>query len=133
MKRTALKRKTPLKRVSAKRRKLLRVVGPIRKDFLANAGQCMICRSATPVDVHEIARGFAREECLGQPILQLALCRACHAIAQDAPAAEQIAAKILWEIDLAVELYAGLRARRTVAREDVILRLAMPNLPEVKR
>src|SRR5689334_18289832 len=91
--RGAAKRK-PMRAVSKKRAKLMRVVGPARREMKEETGCCMVCRKPLPVeslDAHEIAGGSARGKCLSEPLLQMVLCRACHTIAQTAPPADQIA------------------------------------------
>lgn len=124
------KRKAPLRPVSKKRAKLLREVRAQRRAILE--GECMVCRQWQRDDDHEIARGAAREACLKQPLLQIGCCRQCHDRIQDLPAAEQIAIKIRYLIDLACQTYNELRARNTVDSEAVISRLMFTNFPKVK-
>jgi hypothetical protein len=101
MKRTPLKRKTPLRKVSKKRAALKRLMDPKRTAFVLDAGACMICKSAAAIDCHEICRGPAREAALSHPRLWIACCRYCHELMgdySDWPIVRQVAARIDWEI-----------------------------------
>jgi hypothetical protein len=120
--RTQMKR-TPLKRVSKKRAKLMRTLSPVRRELKKTIGQCMRCLDPLPpdyLDVHEIASGAAREKCLSEPSLQLVLCRECHEDVQSWPPAKQIALRHQWLIEEACEKYCelnGLADTAVVAAE----------------
>lgn len=139
MKKTPLRRKQPLTRktrlrtMSKKRRKLMSVVGPARKLFVASVGACMVCRDWRAMQSHEIASGYAREKCLEHLDLQIAVCANCHEIVQHAKPAEQIAIRVLWDIDYRANLYNTLMGRVLVEADDVILRLALRNMKQLKK
>lgn len=78
MKRSPLKRKTPLRKVSAKRRKAMRTLKVERDQYLAEHWLCQVCGKRQARDVHEIARGPARELAIGERCCWLAVCRECH-------------------------------------------------------
>lgn len=131
--RTPLLRKTRLKPVSAKRQKLMRIVGPARKAFVAAVGKCMVCREADATDPHEIASGYAREKCLSHLELQIACCRECHKLMQHSPPAEQIAVLVMWGLDRLSTIYNDLMGRNLVEADDVIARLIFRNLKNPKK
>jgi hypothetical protein len=130
MKRTPLKRKTPLKRVSKKRAKLMRTVAPARKEFRLAVGVCMLCRQNPASENHEIARGPAREKCLEVLDLQLCVCRSCHDSIQHAHPADQLALRTIWDIDYRTLKYNELMGRNLIDAEDVIARLMFRNLKD---
>ncbi len=108
----------------------MRTIGPDRKELKDAVGQCMNCRvlrTADWLDVHEIASGPAREDCLHEPILQLVLCRECHDHVQSLRPAKQIAIHFRWLINYACEKYCELTgtAPTHVTAEDVITFLMM--------
>lgn len=114
MKRTPLKRKTPLKRVSKKRAMLNALMNPGRTGFVLLAGRCMVCGDADAIDCHEVCRGSAREACLHQPRLWLALCRPCHELMDDYstfPIVKQLAIRIRWEIKKTIQEANQVRGR----------------------
>lgn len=120
---TRLERKTPMRRVSAKRAKLMRTVGPARKEFRLAVGVCMLCRQNPASENHEIANGAAREKCLEVLDLQLCVCRSCHEAIQTAHPADQLALRTIWDIDYRTLKYNELMGRNRVDTEDVIARL----------
>lgn len=115
-----------LRRVSKARSKLNRELGPQRKAFLESVGTCMVCRQRPAVECHEICAGAAREACLDEWMLVMAVCRACHNKIQGTPAAKQIKLRIRWTIEETCRRYCELKglASTAVVAEEVILRLA---------
>lgn len=99
----------PLRAVSKKRAALIREVQPIRREWLAEVGACMICRQSPAIECHEIACGYARESCLNLFELVLGVCRRCHRRAERWKPAKQIAALVMWEIDKRCEAYCEMR------------------------
>lgn len=114
MKRVPLNRKTPLRRLSAKReaelkgkriystlnkisskkRKELRETDAIRHAYLAAELPCECCFRRPADDPHEIPSGSGRHRAVYQPNAILFLCRECHFNLQGKPPAEQIAVKV---------------------------------------
>ena len=78
MKRSNITRRTPLKRISAKRKVLNAKANPARKAFVEAAGVCMVCETHWAAHCHEVGRGNAREASLKHPELWMALCPSCH-------------------------------------------------------
>lgn len=101
--RTELKRgqplkRTPLKPVSAKRRKLMAEVKPFRDKYLASKFLCEACLKKRSQEVHEICRGPHREKALDKEYAVLALCRTCHEAMGshcEWPVSKQLALKVL--------------------------------------
>lgn len=96
-----------LKAISKNRRVLKALCDPSRKDFVEEAGACMVCRQARATDCHEIIRGEGREAAFGQPQLWMALCRTCHDALDDAsewPVERQIMCRMIWEFESTVRL-----------------------------
>lgn len=132
MKRSPITRRQPMKRgkglrrVSKKRAKLMREVGPQRKAFVESVGTCMVCRQRPAVECHEICAGAAREACLDEWMLVMAVCRRCHTKIQSTPAAKQIKLRIRWTIEETCRRYCELKglAPTAVVAQEVILRLA---------
>lgn len=134
----ARKRQKPMKRVSSKRAKLMREVGPERQARKQDVGECMICRKPFApqwLDADEIARGAAREACLSEPLLTLYSCRKCHTMSQDWPIAKRIAALIRWTIDRTTARYNELRgtAPSHVTGDDVAIYLMFKKPIKPKR
>lgn len=102
-------KRSPLRRVSKKRKKLNAGVNPERKAFVEAAGACMVCRVSPAVDAHEIASGHAREDCLTEWSLIMAVCRRCHTKIQHMKPEKQIALRTAFFIDQACEKYNELR------------------------
>jgi hypothetical protein len=125
MKRSALKRSTPLKRtgrlrpISAKRAALKLQVGPRRKAFVEEVGECMVCgrnHGRARLSVHEIASGPAREEALSRPELWLCVCVfGCHAKVQHMPHAQQFALQSRYWLERAVASFNAVRSRPETA------------------
>lgn len=67
-----------MRRVSKKRSRLQREVGPMRRDFVLNAGACWTCRKARATDCHEMASGSHRELALSERCTWLAVCTMCN-------------------------------------------------------
>lgn len=89
LKRTALKRKPPkrklgrfkrpLRNATPKRAKRNREVKDFRQALKEEIGHCEICKQPrTLLDCHEIARGPARVRALDARYAILVLCRDCH-------------------------------------------------------
>lgn len=94
------KQRKPLRRVSKKRAKLMREVGPERQARKEALGRCMICGQQTSqLDADEIARGYSRELCLKHPELTLISCRRCHERTQNEPLEKRLARLMLFEIE----------------------------------
>ena len=118
MKRTPLKRKTPLARISKKRRTLNALMNPGRTGLVLLAGKCMCCNKADATDCDEICRGAHREECLRYPRLQLALCRSCHELMDDYsewPIEKQLRLRLHWELERMCEEANLVRGRASTA------------------
>lgn len=127
--------KRGIKRVGDKTAKLKRETNPERAARKESVGCCMICRKPLPpdeLDGDEIARGYARQECLKHPELTLISCRRCHDRTQNEPPAKRIMYIILWEIDQRCKLYCELRgtAETHVTAEDVIAYLMFRKRPK---
>ena len=82
MKRSPLKRKTPLRRggklrrVSAKRRKQNEVYSDVREKFLGNTPVCQVCQSKMASQVHHRRGRFGDR--LNEVEFFLAVCFECH-------------------------------------------------------
>lgn len=115
-----------------KRAKADRAKQPARRAFAAAAGVCMVCRQANVETVHEIANGAAREKCLDQFDLTLAVCAACHETLHPIKPAVQIAIRAAWFIDVACGKYCSLKgfAPTHVTRNDVLT--ALEYAPELR-
>ena len=118
---------------SKKRAKLMRKVGPKRKEFLESVGACMFegC-GLDACDPHEIACGHARADCLDEFELVMGLCRKHHKIVQHWPPAKQIAMRTLWKLKQVCRLYCELRgtAETHVTAEEVIGYLMFRKRPQ---
>ena len=66
-----------MRRLSAKRRKLIDEASPARQAFAREFPRCWICGKRAD-DVHEIARGPARGNAYADRSTWLRLCRLCH-------------------------------------------------------
>tara|TARA_B100001093_G_scaffold504253_1_gene559790 strand:- start:25 stop:312 length:288 start_codon:yes stop_codon:yes gene_type:complete len=75
MKRTPLKRKTPLRRVSKARREASKIYLTLRQSFLADLPLCEVCEKEKSTDVHH-------KKGRGKYYLDvdtwLSVCRKCH-------------------------------------------------------
>lgn len=125
MKRSYIKRKTPLRRVSKKRAALMRKVGPERRELKERVGECMYCRKALDperLDAHEVANGAAREKCMEEPLLVIVLCRPCHDDVQGWQPARQIGLHFKWLIERGCKRFCELNglADTAVVPDDVI-------------
>lgn len=68
-----------MRKISNKRRELIKLVKPIRDGLREEVGHCEICETPHGIlDVHEIGRGVYRESCLGERCALLVVCRSCH-------------------------------------------------------
>ena len=91
-------RRTRIKPVSDKRRKLMAKVKPFRDRYLAAHLQCEVCLRRKPVEVHEICRGPHREKSLDKDYAVLAVCRTCHDALgshREWPVSRQLALKVI--------------------------------------
>lgn len=131
---TAPKRKKGLKRETEKRAMLRALVNPGRKGFLELHPVCMRCGRNLSDDVHEIARGHAREGCLLHPELQLALCRfPCHEDCGDyakCPLEYQVAVRLVYDLERNLETLNTLRGR---APDAIDLEMVLAQVREVIR
>ncbi len=75
MKRTPLKRKTPMKRISKARQEASKIYSELRKKFLQELPSCEVCTKAKSTDVHH-------KKGRGKFYLDveswLSVCRRCH-------------------------------------------------------
>lgn len=74
-------RKTPIARVSKKRRRLMAKVKDDRDDFRSSGDWCEACGEVFGVElmqVHEIAKGIHREKALEHRGCQLRACEKCN-------------------------------------------------------
>lgn len=65
-----------MRRVSLKRARRNREAQPVRDEL--QIGRCEWCNSDQPTELHELANGPVRQECLDQPYALLRICRDCH-------------------------------------------------------
>lgn len=101
MKRSELKRTTPLKRKrglkpkSSKTRKTERQSNPIRAAYVETAaGKCERCKQIRRLSCHEIGAGSSRQRSIRRgPLCWLAVCSECHDYLQGASHAENVAVK----------------------------------------
>lgn len=96
----------------------------------------MVCRKAPATDPHEIASGDAREGCLSEIDLIMALCRSCHEQVQGWKPEVQIAARAAWLIDKQCYTYNVLKrtAQTHVTRVGVLTALEYaPGVKPVER
>lgn len=126
-------RKAPLRRVSAKRQKLMRVVGPKRKAYIQEIGYCEVCwtmdRLFTNENlvVHEIVKGPGREKALEHRAAQLVACNGCNTGRLEdysvCPIEKQLAIKLLSDpehFDLELVNQLRMRARTAIELRDVL-------------
>ncbi len=78
MKRSRLTRKTPLKRVSTKRRRQMKATKDKRDTFRATFRICMLCNKRKATDVHEIVTRAKSDKSVEHRCTWLCLCRTCH-------------------------------------------------------
>lgn len=101
MKRSPIKRKTPLKSkgrlrpVSASRRKYNAAATPARSAYLDEMRRCAVNGSSPSTEVHEIAGGTDRKKALIEPATWLAVGRVGHDEVQGWPKAKQLALKLI--------------------------------------
>lgn len=74
--RKALTRKTPMRRMSAKRAKELREYGSRRKLFLVTRPVCQKCHGNASTDIHH-TKGREHKK-LNEEAYWVGLCRPCH-------------------------------------------------------
>jgi len=125
MKRSPLKRstkplkRTPLKRISDKKRKEVRETKTARRANIELGVPCEFCGVQRATDCHEIAGGMSRHIAVYEPHQQMDVCRKCHDKWQGLPYAQQLAMKIKASIR-AVNRCRGCRA---VSVEKVVMYL----------
>ena len=56
----------------------MRRFGPIRKQFVEEAGTCWICDDRMATDCHEMSRGCCRDGSIGERCTWLATCWECN-------------------------------------------------------
>jgi hypothetical protein len=78
VKRSRLHRKTPIKRISAKRRKQMARTKSQRDSFRAEFRICMLCSKRKATDVHEIVTRAKSDLAVENRCTWLCLCRTCH-------------------------------------------------------
>jgi hypothetical protein len=127
-----------LPRVSKKRAALMKDVGPDRREFKEFVGACMVCRRKLPpeeLEPDEIARGYAREDCLTEWTLIVVCCTKCHRLRQNDPPAKKLSCVFRFWIEYACLTYNELRgtAPTHLTADDVVGRLVFRNLPKVKK
>jgi hypothetical protein len=99
MKRSELKRKTPLirktpiKPMSAKKKQEIADTSAMRAAYVAEQGCCECCGTKLATDCHEIPSGPGRSVAVYLPNTWLALCRACHQQLQSSDVPSQIGIK----------------------------------------
>jgi hypothetical protein len=99
MKRSELKRKTPLirktpiKPMSAKKKQEIADTSAMRAAYVENQGLCDACQVNQACDCHELASGPGRAAAVYLPNTYLALCRPCHTRLQGGPIPPQIVIK----------------------------------------
>ena len=110
-----------MRRVSLKRQRLLRKVGPIRAAFADELKTCEWCRKRRPI-IHEIARGSTRVQALTARFATLGLCHPqCHDLVGSWCRAKQLALLLIWRpMDFDLEAYWNLIRRRTPDIEEVL-------------
>lgn len=88
-----------MRRMSWRRRELLKVFEPARQAFRDDWPCCWVCGEPAD-DVHEVARGVNRAQALGERCAWIRCCRSCHEALGDYgrwPLVWQYALKMLWE------------------------------------
>ena len=80
MKRSPLKRKTPLKKQSAKMKEKTKIYTKLRKEFLSENGICKVCLSNPSEHVHHIER---RGKNHNEVSTFMAVCSLCHTAIHD--------------------------------------------------
>jgi hypothetical protein len=88
-------KRTPLKRISNRRRKLMAAVKPFRDAYLARHLVCEVCLRRQPIELHEICSGAHREKALDKEYAVLAVCRTCHREIQSWAKSVQLALKVI--------------------------------------
>lgn len=89
----AMKR-TPIKKVSAKKRQEKSATDKHRAAYVANAECCEHCeRKHLELDCHEIAAGSSRHRSVYLANTWLAVCRKCHIAVQQMPIKAQYSIK----------------------------------------
>lgn len=68
-----------MKRMSAKRRRLMASLSQQRADYLAEFPRCVLGCGNAATCVHEIARGAYRQKAVSEPCTWLAVCQFCNA------------------------------------------------------
>lgn len=74
-------KRSRIRQVSSKRRKIMNEVRPLRESLIRESGKCMACSvsmSHASLSCHEILNGSLREKTLGEPCSLLVLCWDCN-------------------------------------------------------
>ena len=110
-----------MRRVSPKRQRLLKIVGPIREAIRRELQLCEYCRKRSPI-LHEISRGGTRKASLDKRFAILGLCHpACHELVGGWCRAKQLALLLIRRPqDFDLKAYWELIRRRTPDIEEVL-------------
>lgn len=112
-------KRTPLRKVSKKRAKLMRQVKPERDAYRAEFRMCQLCHRKLAQHVHEIASGPARQRALEVRAAWLSLCEGCHRRMHDYsdfPVSRQCAVKFLADAEcFDLDVINRLRGRASTA------------------
>lgn len=77
MKRSPLKRKTPLNRVSSKRAEELKEYRKLKREYIKKQSICEICETNKAIDIHHrLPLGRGGKLC--DTTIFVAVCRLCH-------------------------------------------------------
>lgn len=115
----APKKRTALKPISDKQRKLYRDTKPTRHGPIKNGQVCDCCQEEPAIDPHEITAGSHRRAAMKDVRALMWLCFKCHKKLQGLPYEEQIAV-VVKSVIAAVNRCCG---RDAVCVEDVINQL----------
>lgn len=81
----------------------MRTWGPVRNQFLVDAGSCWICGRSNSLTCHEMCRGSHREASLSKRITWLSACARCNCDeltdAAKWPLERQLAVKWIYDVD----------------------------------
>ena len=118
-----------LRRVSARRKKVLEETTGPRREYVANSGGCQCCLRHPAHDCHEILQGPLREQALYKRSCWLALCRECHDAMHDKsiwPVERQLALKLLADPNFFnLAEVNEIRKRRSLTYEDIVVWLTL--------
>ena len=123
--------------MSKKRQLLNQTCSAERERYLRTAVLCDVCGRVEPKDVHEIARGPARNKAVTERCTWLAVCRACHEDLDDYKTwtlARQLAVKLVVDPEFFdLDKFNALRGRssRAITLVDVADYLDVREMKEV--